>query len=77
MPLPFITTWKAIWRVIEQGYITTKFKEIVLLLSVNIISFALLLYGFESYLKLTDPKRHLPINGRVDGKLYTWGALGS
>ncbi len=62
-------------KVTERSYIVTKFKEFILLLSINIIALTSLLYGFEYYLKLTDPKYHLPPNGIVDGKLYTWGHL--
>lgn len=52
-----------------------KLKRVVILLSINIVIIVPLLYGFEYYLRSTDPELQLAINGLFEGKLYTWGHL--
>lgn len=34
-----------------------------------------MLYAFEGYLRFADPRKHLPLNGVVEGKRYTYGHL--
>lgn len=50
-----------------------KLKRVIILLSINIVIIVPLLYGFEYYLRSTDPALQLAINGVFEGQLYTWG----
>jgi hypothetical protein len=48
-------------------------KGIAVLLAINVIVIASLIYACELYLKYTDPTRDLPKDGIFEGKRYTWG----
>lgn len=49
-----------------------KARRAVLIAIVNAAALLLALYGFELFF---SPYRRLPLNGSIDGKLYTWGHL--
>src|SRR5260370_40571869 len=50
-----------------------KLKRVGLVLIINLVILAPLVYAFEFLLERNDPKRSLPVNGWVNGKLITWG----
>lgn len=50
-----------------------KVKNIAILASVNLVSLAIILYGIEGYLRVTDPAGKLPYNGFQGETFYTWG----
>lgn len=52
-----------------------KLKRLALILVINAAILLPVIYGFEFLLEREDPKKNLPVNGMVDGKLFTWGYL--
>jgi lysophospholipase L1-like esterase len=48
-------------------------ERVTILVCVNVVTIAGLLYGFELFLRLTDPAAKLGLDGVYEGRLYTWG----
>jgi lysophospholipase L1-like esterase len=50
-----------------------KWKRLAFTLIINAAILLPLVYGFEVFLEWRDPRKSLPVDGQVNGKLFTWG----
>src|SRR5262245_41844844 len=50
-----------------------RLKRPALILLINAVILLPIIYGFEFVLERNDPRKSLPPNGMVNGKLITWG----
>ena len=53
--------------------VITKLKRLGLIIIINLAILVPLIYAFEFVLERRDPRKALPVNGLVNGKLFTWG----
>src|SRR5947209_18236687 len=52
-----------------------KLRRLALIFFIDAVILLPLIYGFEFFLEWKDPRKQLPVDGMVNGRLLTWGHL--